>query len=132
MKSVKRFISIERKKELLKAMFESKTCRIVLDTNVIISGLLWTGSSNKILKLAEKRLIKIYASPEMTFEFSDVIKRVKFAKRIHELKTSVTELTVCLLRLIEIIKVKKVKLKLDEKPVDTDDEMFIFCSLSAL
>ena len=92
---------------------------------------MWTGSSNKILKLSEKRLIKIYASPEMMVEFSDVIKRVKFAKRIHELKTSVTELTVCFLRLIEIIRVKKVKLKLDEKPVDTDDEMFIFCSLSA-
>ena len=68
---------------------------------------MWTGSSNKILKLSEKRLIKIYASPEMMVEFSDVIKRVKFAKRIHELKTSVTELTVCLLEVNRNYKGKK-------------------------
>ncbi len=35
---------------------------VVLDTNVIISGLLWTGSSNKIIKMAEDKKIKIIAT----------------------------------------------------------------------
>ncbi|MFQ5770176.1 MAG: putative toxin-antitoxin system toxin component, PIN family, partial [bacterium] len=97
----------------------------------MISGILWTGSSHKILKIAENRQIKIFASQEMIIEFLEVIKREKFSKRISELKTSVTEIVTGILRLVEIVKLEKYKLKSHEIPVDKDDEMFLACALTA-
>lgn len=112
-------------------MAENEPYRVVLDTNVMISGILWTGPPHQILKLAEAGRLQIFASPEIIKEVFDVIKRDKFARRIYELKTSVSEIMVGLLHLVQIVESKKHKLTTDEKPVDRDDEMFIFCALTS-
>jgi len=59
---------------------QSKLIKVVPDTNVIISGLLWHGNPRQIINLAEAKEIELYGSEETYREFCDVIKRPKFQK----------------------------------------------------
>ena len=54
--------------------------KIVLDTNVVISGIFWKGTPHKVLKLIEsKKDIDFVQSAETFNELETVIKRGKFA-----------------------------------------------------
>lgn len=77
--------------------------RLVLDTNVWISALLWSGPPNEILRLGESKRIVLIASPSIVEETRDVLIRPKFAARIAALETSVGELVEALLTVTEVI-----------------------------
>ena len=47
--------------------------RIVLDTNVLISGTFWSGDSFRILQLVEKKKLKCYTSKEILEEYDRVM-----------------------------------------------------------
>ena len=54
--------------------------KIVLDTNILISGILWKGSPNEILKHIETdKKLELVQSAETFNELEEVIKRGKFA-----------------------------------------------------
>lgn len=66
--------------------------RIVCDTNVLVSGLLWSGSSNMILKqVRDKRLI-LLITPPLLEELREVLSRPKFARRREQLHVTPDEL----------------------------------------
>jgi len=60
----------------------------VLDTNVWISALLWTGPPNEILRVGEAKRIVLVASPSIVEEAREVLAWPKFAPRIAVLETS--------------------------------------------
>ncbi len=68
--------------------------RVVLDTNVWVSALLWTGPPNDILRIGEAKRIVLVASPSIVEEAREVLARPKFAPRLAALETSVGELVV--------------------------------------
>ncbi|MBE9051206.1 putative toxin-antitoxin system toxin component, PIN family [Nostocales cyanobacterium LEGE 11386] len=45
--------------------------KILLDTNVWISGLLWGGNPRKIIQLAEEELITVYTSLSLFQELEE-------------------------------------------------------------
>lgn len=54
------------------------TARVVLDTNVLISGILFGGKPREVLELVIQGKIKAYLSPEILNEFKEVLGRPKF------------------------------------------------------
>lgn len=54
----------------------------VLDTNVVISGLLWYGPPNQLLKWARYGIVRIFACEETVAELKRVLAYKKFAKRL--------------------------------------------------
>lgn len=54
--------------------------RIVPDTNLIISGLLWRGNPRQIINLAHAKEIELYGSGETYKEFGRVVEYKKFRK----------------------------------------------------
>ncbi len=66
--------------------------RIVADTNVIVSALLWVGIPHQILLAAEHRLVELYSSPALLEELEGVLSRPKFARRLQALGTTPEEL----------------------------------------
>jgi putative PIN family toxin of toxin-antitoxin system len=52
--------------------------RVVCDTNVLISGLLFGGHARKILQLASSGVVINFLSPEILRETEDVLHRPKF------------------------------------------------------
>lgn len=64
--------------------------RLVLDTNVWISALLWAGPPNEILRIGESKRIVLVASPSIVEEAREVLARSKFALRIAALERAFT------------------------------------------
>lgn len=63
--------------------------RIVFDTNVVISGLLWSGSAQRALNLARDGIVVALATEAMLDELREVLSYTKLAKRLQALgKTS--------------------------------------------
>ena len=52
--------------------------KVVCDTNVIISGLLFGGHARRILQLASSGLVTNFLSPDILREAEDVLRRPKF------------------------------------------------------
>ena len=52
--------------------------RIVLDTNILVSGLLYQGKPRSLIDLATQGQIEIVSSAEMINELREVLSREKF------------------------------------------------------
>jgi uncharacterized protein len=62
---------------------EASALRIVLDTNVVISGLLWGGQPNQIISQTETNgALRLYSSEAMIEELNHSLHYPKFAKRL--------------------------------------------------
>lgn len=67
--------------------------RLVLDTNIVVSGLLWNGPSRRLIELAiEGDVVELYSSPMLLDELSHTLGYARFAVRIRAFGTSVGEL----------------------------------------
>jgi uncharacterized protein len=62
--------------------------RVVPDTNVYISGLLWTGIPHRLLRLAEAGDVTLVTTPAIMEELREVLGRPKFTLRIRILQGS--------------------------------------------
>ena len=62
--------------------------RVVLDTNVLISGLLWHGPSHRLLDYVRSGTLTLISSPALLAELSEVIGRPKLAPILARSNTS--------------------------------------------
>jgi putative PIN family toxin of toxin-antitoxin system len=49
--------------------------RRVVDTNVVVSALLWQGIPGRLLEMARERQARLFASPVLLAELADVLAR---------------------------------------------------------
>lgn len=61
--------------------------RVVLDTNILVSGLLYSGRPRKLMDLAVEGRIEVVSSPEMIDELRRVLSRDKFGLAKEEQKS---------------------------------------------
>jgi len=103
--------------------------RIVCDTNVSISGLLWSGKPNQVLKLAKQKEIEICITISTLKEFEKVINYPRFQTRIQTLQTTPSEIIAFYAELTTIYE----EVLLDKNVVeeDPDDDIFIMAALSS-
>jgi putative PIN family toxin of toxin-antitoxin system len=102
--------------------------RIVVDTNVYVSGLLWTGLPHDLLSAAETGHLTLVTTPAIIEEDREVLVRSKFAARIRTLTTSVDELLESFLGIVRIIQEPKV---VRVVRADPDDDKFVACAVAA-
>jgi putative PIN family toxin of toxin-antitoxin system len=76
---------------------------VVVDTNVVVSGLLWGGPPNRILRWAREDLLEIVACEETTAELRRVINYKRFSKRLSDLSTSSNEVFSYFMNLIKFV-----------------------------
>ena len=74
--------------------------RVVVDTNVAVSGLLWPGPPNQILKWARDGILEIVACEETTAELRRVLQYKRFAQRFSMLETNEAEVFAYFLNLV--------------------------------
>jgi len=99
--------------------------KVVIDTNVIISGLLWQGPPNKLLKLVKQGKLELCISPSLLGELSRVLNETKFSHRIVILNTSVEELIAGLLKLLRIFPDETIPPTI---LADPDDDKVLSCA----
>ena len=77
--------------------------RIVADTNVLVSALLWCGPPRDLLIAAEHGVITLWTSPALLDELSGVLVREKFSQRLRRLRTTPQELPTGYVKLAHIV-----------------------------
>ena len=74
--------------------------RAVLDTNVIVSGLLWGGPPNQLLRWARDGVLEVICCEEAVAEVRRVIEYPKFSRRISTLEFSCRQAIAYLMNLV--------------------------------
>ncbi len=104
--------------------------RLVLDTNLWISGLLWRGLPWRLLRLAEQGVVELCSTPPMLAELAEVLAYPKLAPRLQQLGLTATELTERAANLASIWETPEVA----GPPIvaaDPDDDIFLHCASGA-
>ena len=66
--------------------------RVVADTNILISGLLWHGTPRQLLDAAQAGVIEFVTSQALLDELARVAQRAKFVRRMEQLELTAAEL----------------------------------------
>lgn len=96
--------------------------RIVVDTRVAVSGLLWPGPPMMLLAHAQAGRCDILATPDMLAEITQVLQRSKFARRLMEMQVSY-EAPVSFYR--RLVRTCRVPLRTAYCCKDPGDQMFV-------
>jgi len=98
--------------------------RVVLDTNVLISCILFGGKPRQIIELVIKGKIKAYLSPVILAEFKDVIARPKFGLDPEACFAITKEIEDIFSFVFPNIVIERIR-------VDPDDNAILECALAA-
>ncbi len=102
--------------------------RVVADTNIVISGLLWRGPPRRVLDAARDGIIELFTSIALLEELEDVLSREKFAPRLEAAKVTAHELVLGFAALATVVEAEPIE------PVilaDPDDDAVLACALAA-
>jgi putative PIN family toxin of toxin-antitoxin system len=104
--------------------------RIVIDTNIWISGLLWRGMPWELLRLAEKDQVVLCITPSMLDELGKVLHYERLRPRLEQMELVPSELVAYVMKLTSMFEVKIP----EGNPIvaaDPDDDIFLHCAISA-
>lgn len=102
--------------------------RAVLDTNVVVSALIWGGTPFKLFELATDGRLTLYTSPMLLAELREVLTRNHLARRLTRQHTAVEDAV----RLYEDLCIVVMPLSTPRAvPNDIDDDQVIACALAA-
>ncbi len=102
--------------------------RIVIDTNLWVSGLLWRGLPGKLLRLAEAGEVELCMTPSMLAELAKVLSYERFQPRLAELGLTTPELIAYAMKLASIFEVSR---ETSIVAADPDDDVFLQCAAVA-
>lgn len=101
--------------------------RLVLDTNIVVSALLWKGAPRRLLRAVVVARFELFTSDPLLAELADVLSRKKLKKHIAGLGVSSTELFGVYARQVEIVQ----PTGLPRIAPDPDDDVVIGTALAA-
>ncbi len=104
---------------------KKKVKKIVLDTNILVSALLFKGELSKIVDLWEKGEIIPVISKETFEEFKKVLAYPKFSLTEKEVKSIIEE------NVLPFFDVVDITTKVSGVCRDPDDEKFLSCAIAA-
>lgn len=102
--------------------------KIVIDSNIFISGIFWKGASNEIIKLAEEKKVEICATLEIVEELFGVLRRDKFGKFYEE---AATEPEYVFGKIFELVKIYSCKSNVHIIKDDPSDDKFLACAVAS-
>lgn len=103
--------------------------RIVIDTNIWVSGLLWKGDSWRLLNLAEQGEIELCIAYPMLLELEEVLNYDRFQARLATLQETPAQLAVYALNVASAYDVTSSNIPIVE--ADPDDDIFLLCAYEA-
>lgn len=97
--------------------------RIVVDTNVVISGAFFGGPPRKVIESIVSKKIEAYATPEIIDEYNEIVEEMIRRKQGHLQKDIMSYFTAWLKIIEPVAKVEVCR--------DPDDDKFISCAIDA-
>jgi uncharacterized protein len=100
--------------------------RIVVDTNILISGTYWTGNSYKILKKVDEKEIELCISKEIVEEYHETLKSDYITDKVIRKSLSTNEVAIKIINNAVFIVPSS---KINEIKEDPDDNMILECAV---
>ena len=82
--------------------------RVVIDTNVWLSALLWGGQPSLIIQPIEQKQIQAISSENILTELTDILQKPKLQKRLDRLKITADEIVIIAKRLMTLVVIEDV------------------------
>jgi putative PIN family toxin of toxin-antitoxin system len=101
--------------------------RLVLDTNVVASALLWDGAPRRLLRVGQGETVRFFTSAPLLGELTDILARAKFAKKIEASLLSADQLVGLYAELAALVHPTPVP----RIAMDPDDDVVIGTALAA-
>jgi len=102
--------------------------RLLLDTNVVVAGLLWSGHSRTLMSSATDETVSLCSSPTLIDELHHTLTYPKFAKRVALFNTTPANLVTPYSALATLIEPDQVPRVITSDP---DDDHVSACAASA-
>lgn len=102
--------------------------RVVLDTNVVVSGFLWGGVPRQLLQAAREQKLQLYTSTPLLLELTDILGRAKFARKLAAAQLSVDQLVERYALLTTVVHPAVIAPTILDDP---DDDQVLACALAA-
>lgn len=102
--------------------------RVVLDTNTIISGLLWHGAPRQILEKARDGALELFTTIPLLAELEEVLLREKFSRHLAALDLSPSDLVAGYAALAAVVRPAQIAPVIVKDP---DDDAVLACALAA-
>lgn len=101
--------------------------RLVLDTNVVASAMLWGGSPKLLLQAGREKRVALFTSVPMLVELNDILIRPKFGKKIAASLLTVDQLVDRYAELAQAVR----PMAIPRTASDPDDDVVIGTALAA-
>ena len=102
--------------------------RVVADTNVVVSGLLWHGSPRLLLDKARALELEMFTSIVLLAELEDVLRRRKLARRLALAGVESRDLVLGYAALATVVQSHALAPMI---PDDPDDDAVLACAVAA-
>ena len=106
----------------------SQPLRLVLDTNIVVAGLLWNGPPRRLLEAAIAGEVELFSSAVLLDELAHTLGYAKFAARIDSFGTSIAALVAQYTALVSLVAPASVPRVVAN---DADDDHVIAAAVSA-
>lgn len=102
--------------------------RVVLDTNVVASALLWGGTPQRLIQATDEEGLELFTSEVLITELAGILGRANFASKLAQLNSSPAEVVARYREIAEVIDAVPI-----EAPAlrDPDDAAVLACALAA-
>lgn len=101
--------------------------RLVLDSNVVASAMLWGGNPKQLLQARREKRIELFTSVAMLAELTDILARSKFVKKIAASMLTVDQLVDGYAALTQVVRPTPTP----RIVADPDDDVVIGTALAA-
>jgi putative PIN family toxin of toxin-antitoxin system len=102
--------------------------RLVIDTNIAVSAILWQGTPGRLIALATEGEIELFTSAALLDELADVLTRSKLAKPVAKTGRSADQLVKDFRRLVRRVRAAALTKQVSR---DADDDAVLACALAA-
>jgi uncharacterized protein len=102
--------------------------RVVLDTNVVVSGFLWGGVPRQLLQAARENRLRLFTSTPLLLELTDILGRAKFARKVAAAQLSIDQLVERYALLATVVHPAAITPTILDDP---DDDQVLACALAA-
>ena len=102
--------------------------RVVLDTNVLVSALLWGGNSFHLLQAARYGRIQLFSSAPLCQELEGVLGRAKFQNQLRDSGLSSQALSQLYQGMVKMVEVHLLPAPVSRDP---QDDMVLSCAVAA-
>ena len=100
--------------------------RVVFDSNVVVSGLLWGREPARAIYTAIDKLVELVATEDTLAELRNVLSRRKFAARLQEIDKTVARLMDEYTALVTMVEPTSIGSVIKEDP---KDDQFLACAV---